>query len=129
MAAVTLLHSRIHQPAGTRTHDLLTQGRHAGDIIPLATLTHELDGGADWRRSETGSASPSTWCTSADTDVRTSFGVQRDLHEKLRWRLTRIGELSPPPTAVPEPVAHSKTPLPPVTKRDVGWEPMFGWAN
>lgn len=29
-------------------HDLLTQGRQPGEIIPLATLTHELGGGADW---------------------------------------------------------------------------------
>ncbi|MGI5144197.1 hypothetical protein [Streptomyces sp. CA-106110] len=48
VAADTLLHPRVLQPDGTRIHDLLTQGRQPGEIIPLATLTHELDGGADW---------------------------------------------------------------------------------
>ncbi|MEU6260460.1 hypothetical protein [Streptomyces sp. NPDC047043] len=48
VAADTLLHPRVLQPDGTRIHDLLTQGRQPGEIIPLATLTHELNGGADW---------------------------------------------------------------------------------
>ncbi|MGW7410476.1 hypothetical protein ACWGI9_43595 [Streptomyces sp. NPDC054833] len=48
VAADTLLHPRVRQSDGTRIHDLLTRGRHAGEIIPLATLTHELNGGADW---------------------------------------------------------------------------------
>ncbi|HKO83812.1 MAG TPA: hypothetical protein VJ140_04440, partial [Actinomycetota bacterium] len=48
VAADTLLHPRILQPDGTRIHDLLTQGRQPREIIPLATLTHELNGGADW---------------------------------------------------------------------------------
>ncbi|MER8009720.1 hypothetical protein [Streptomyces sp. NPDC094149] len=48
VAADTLLHPRVLQPDGTRIHDLLTKGRQPGEIIPLATLTHELNGGADW---------------------------------------------------------------------------------
>lgn len=38
----------LRQPDGARIHDLLTQGRKQGEIIPLATLTHELGGGAGW---------------------------------------------------------------------------------
>jgi hypothetical protein len=48
VAADTLLHPHLLQPDGTRIHDLLTQGRRPGEIIPLATLTHELNAGADW---------------------------------------------------------------------------------
>ncbi|MGW4951493.1 hypothetical protein [Streptomyces parvulus] len=48
VAAASLLHPQISQPDGIRMHDLLTRGRRAGEIIPLATLTHELGGGADW---------------------------------------------------------------------------------
>ncbi|MFE0520795.1 hypothetical protein [Streptomyces sp. NPDC058954] len=48
VAADTLLHPRILQPDGTRIHALLTQGRQPSAIVPLATLTHELNGGADW---------------------------------------------------------------------------------
>ncbi|MGW4274336.1 hypothetical protein ACWEGQ_18685 [Streptomyces seoulensis] len=48
VAADTLLHPQALQPDGARIHDLLTQGRQPGEIIPLATLTHELNGGADW---------------------------------------------------------------------------------
>lgn len=48
VAADSLLHPQVRQPDGIRIHDLLTQGRQPGEIIPLATLTDELDGGADW---------------------------------------------------------------------------------
>lgn len=48
VAADSLLHTQVRQPDGARIHDLLTQGRKPGEIIPLATLTHELNGGADW---------------------------------------------------------------------------------
>ncbi|MBO4259616.1 hypothetical protein [Streptomyces griseorubiginosus] len=48
VAADTLRHPRVVQPDGTRIHDLLTRGRTPGEIIPLATLTHELGGGAGW---------------------------------------------------------------------------------
>ncbi|MET7899057.1 hypothetical protein [Streptomyces mirabilis] len=48
VAAASLLHPRVRQPAGAQIHDRLTQGRHPGEIVPLATLTHELGGGADW---------------------------------------------------------------------------------
>ncbi|MFJ6636762.1 hypothetical protein ACIQMR_36180 [Streptomyces sp. NPDC091376] len=48
VAADTLLHPHVEQPDGIRIHELLTQGRRPGEIIPLATLTHELNGGADW---------------------------------------------------------------------------------
>jgi hypothetical protein len=48
VAADTLLHPQVRQPDGARIHNLLTQGRQPGEIIPLATLTHELGGGADW---------------------------------------------------------------------------------
>ncbi|MGW2492366.1 hypothetical protein ACWCV9_34880 [Streptomyces sp. NPDC001606] len=48
VAAGSLLHPQVLQPDGARIHDLLTQGRRPGEIIPLATLTHELNGGADW---------------------------------------------------------------------------------
>ncbi|MPY30134.1 hypothetical protein FNH09_02015 [Streptomyces adustus] len=48
VAADTLLHPQVLQPDGTRIHALLTRGRQPGEIIPLATLTHELNGGVDW---------------------------------------------------------------------------------
>ncbi|MEU6511020.1 hypothetical protein [Streptomyces sp. NPDC046942] len=48
VVAATLLHPQVRQPDGARIHDLLTRGRRPGEIIPLATLTHELGGGADW---------------------------------------------------------------------------------
>ncbi|OIJ88196.1 hypothetical protein BIV25_37380 [Streptomyces sp. MUSC 14] len=48
VAAASLLHPQVRQPDGARIHDLLTRGRRPGEIIPLATLTHELGGGADW---------------------------------------------------------------------------------
>ncbi|MFD8928938.1 hypothetical protein [Streptomyces mirabilis] len=48
VAAATLLHPRVRQPDGAQIHDRLTQGRQPGEIVPLATLTHELNGGADW---------------------------------------------------------------------------------
>jgi hypothetical protein len=48
VAADSLLHPQVRQPDGVRIHDLLTQGRQPGEILPLATLTHELNGGADW---------------------------------------------------------------------------------
>ncbi|WHM35053.1 hypothetical protein OH540_35440 [Streptomyces sp. BPPL-273] len=50
VAADSLLHPHVRQPDGVRIHDLLTTGRQPGEIIPLATLTHELNGGADWPR-------------------------------------------------------------------------------
>ena len=46
--AASLLHPHIRQPDGTRIHALLTHGRRPGHIVPLATLTHELDGGIHW---------------------------------------------------------------------------------
>ncbi|GGX56117.1 hypothetical protein [Streptomyces chartreusis] len=48
VAAASLLHPRVRQPDGARIHDRLTRGRTPGEVIPLATLTHELGGGADW---------------------------------------------------------------------------------
>ncbi|MGW7067065.1 hypothetical protein ACWGII_18590 [Streptomyces sp. NPDC054855] len=49
VAADTLLHTHVGQPDGARMHRLLYQGqRTEGEIVPLATLTHELDGGARW---------------------------------------------------------------------------------
>ncbi|MFD7444069.1 hypothetical protein [Streptomyces sp. NPDC059909] len=48
VAAATLLHPRVRQPDGAKIHDRLTRGRRLGEIVPLATLTHELNGGADW---------------------------------------------------------------------------------
>lgn len=48
VAADSLLHPQVRQPDGARIHGLLAQGRQPGEIVPLATLTHELDGGAGW---------------------------------------------------------------------------------
>ncbi|MET9735854.1 hypothetical protein ABZZ79_36090 [Streptomyces sp. NPDC006458] len=48
VAAASLLHPRIRQPDGARIHDRLVRGRRLGEIVPLSTLTHELDGGARW---------------------------------------------------------------------------------
>ncbi|MCX5328048.1 hypothetical protein [Streptomyces sp. NBC_00140] len=48
VAADSLLHPQVRQPDGARMHDRLTRGRRPGEIIPLSTLTHELDGGASW---------------------------------------------------------------------------------
>ncbi|WP_406410488.1 hypothetical protein [Streptomyces sp. NBC_01614] len=48
VAAASLLHPEVHQPDGARIHERLTQQRTPGEIIPLATLTQELGGGAGW---------------------------------------------------------------------------------
>ncbi|MEV6182289.1 hypothetical protein [Streptomyces sp. NPDC052015] len=48
VAAASLLHPRVRQPDGARIYDCLTQGRRPGEIVPLATLTYELDGGKRW---------------------------------------------------------------------------------
>jgi hypothetical protein len=49
VAADALLHTHVRQPDGVRMHRVLNQGqRMDGEIVPLATLTHELDGGAGW---------------------------------------------------------------------------------
>lgn len=48
VAAASLLHPRVRQPDGTRVHERLTHSRRPGEIVPLATLTHELDGGTLW---------------------------------------------------------------------------------
>lgn len=48
VAADSLLHPRVRQPDGARIHDRLVHGRRPGEIVPLSTLTHELDGGARW---------------------------------------------------------------------------------
>ncbi|MFE4756066.1 hypothetical protein ACFRIB_38545 [Streptomyces mirabilis] len=46
--AASLLHTGVLQPDGVQIHDRLTRGRRPGEVVPLATLTHELDGGAGW---------------------------------------------------------------------------------
>ncbi|OQR63409.1 hypothetical protein B6E66_13785 [Streptomyces maremycinicus] len=48
VAAVSLLHPCVRQPDGARIYDRLISGRQAGEIVPLSTLTYELDGGARW---------------------------------------------------------------------------------
>lgn len=48
VAASSLLHPRVRQPDGARIHDRLVRGRRPGEIVPLSTLTHELDGGERW---------------------------------------------------------------------------------
>lgn len=48
VAADSLLHPQVLQPDGARIHDRLIRGRKPGEIVPLSTLTHELDGGAGW---------------------------------------------------------------------------------
>ncbi|MGW5464634.1 hypothetical protein [Streptomyces sp. NPDC003996] len=48
VAAACLLHPRITQPDGMRIHRKLVRGRRPGEIVPLATLTQELGGGARW---------------------------------------------------------------------------------
>ncbi|MCT9010310.1 hypothetical protein [Streptomyces rhizosphaerihabitans] len=48
VAAASLLHPRVRQPDGARIYDRLVRGRRQGEIVPLSTLTHELDGGARW---------------------------------------------------------------------------------
>ncbi|MDQ0605764.1 hypothetical protein QF037_010197 [Streptomyces canus] len=48
VAADSLLHPQVRQPDGARIHDRLTRGRQPGEIIPLSTLTHELNGGTGW---------------------------------------------------------------------------------
>ncbi|MEV2256500.1 hypothetical protein AB0I94_39190 [Streptomyces sp. NPDC050147] len=52
VAADTLLHPHVRQPDGARMHRYLHQGQRTdGEIVPLSTLTHELDGGAGWEQS------------------------------------------------------------------------------
>ncbi|MFE0797129.1 hypothetical protein [Streptomyces mutabilis] len=46
--AATLLHPRVRQPDGARIHERLTRGRRPGEIVPLAMLAHELEGGRLW---------------------------------------------------------------------------------
>jgi hypothetical protein len=48
VAVASLLHPLVRQPDGARIYNRLTQGRRPGEIIPLSTLTHELNGGTDW---------------------------------------------------------------------------------
>ncbi|MFD9463139.1 hypothetical protein [Streptomyces sp. NPDC060027] len=48
VVAASLLHPRVRQPDGARIYDRLTRGRRPGEIVPLSTLSHELDGGARW---------------------------------------------------------------------------------
>ncbi|WP_405969056.1 hypothetical protein OG496_00580 [Streptomyces sp. NBC_00988] len=48
VSAASLLHPRVRQPDGARIHHCLVHGRRPGEIVPLSTLTHELDGGARW---------------------------------------------------------------------------------
>ncbi|MBO7935633.1 hypothetical protein JTP77_006635 [Streptomyces sp. S9] len=48
VAAASVLHPHVCQPDGARIHDLLTQQPRPGEVVPLSTLTHELDGGAGW---------------------------------------------------------------------------------
>ncbi|HET6856135.1 MAG TPA: hypothetical protein VFH94_03440 [Streptomyces sp.] len=47
VAAASLRHPQVQQPDGIGIHHRLTRGRKPGEIVPLATLTHELGGGAD----------------------------------------------------------------------------------
>jgi hypothetical protein len=51
VAADSLLHPLVRQPDGVRIHALLTRQRQPREIVPLATLTHELNGGADWPKT------------------------------------------------------------------------------
>ncbi|MFE9059521.1 hypothetical protein [Streptomyces mutabilis] len=46
--AATLLYPRVRQPDGARIHERLTRGRRPGEIVPLAMLIHELEGGRLW---------------------------------------------------------------------------------
>ncbi|MFE2302692.1 hypothetical protein ACFXAW_31405 [Streptomyces sp. NPDC059445] len=48
VAAASLLHPHVLQPDGMHIYDRLTRGRRPGEIVPLATLTYELGGGAAW---------------------------------------------------------------------------------
>ncbi|MET7456274.1 hypothetical protein ABZT03_31230 [Streptomyces sp. NPDC005574] len=48
VAAASLLHPRVRQPDGARIYQRLTRGRRQCEIVPLSTLTHELDGGIRW---------------------------------------------------------------------------------
>jgi hypothetical protein len=48
VAAASLLHPHVRQPDGSRIYDRLISGRRPGEIVPLSTLTHELDGGTRW---------------------------------------------------------------------------------
>lgn len=50
--AASLLHTHVGQPDGARMHRLLHTGQRTdAEIVPLATLTHELDGGAGWAQT------------------------------------------------------------------------------
>ncbi|WP_197288352.1 hypothetical protein [Nocardia sp. NRRL S-836] len=48
--AMTLLHPAVPQPDGGRMYRCLTESpaRADGDVVPLSTLTFELDGGRMW---------------------------------------------------------------------------------
>ncbi|WP_432132460.1 hypothetical protein [Streptomyces tendae] len=48
VATAPLLHPRVRQPDGTQIRERLTRGRCPGEIVPLPTLTQELDGGTLW---------------------------------------------------------------------------------
>ncbi|WP_225320927.1 hypothetical protein [Streptomyces luteolifulvus] len=48
VAAASLLLPHVRQPDGARIHGLLVHGRRPGEIVPLSTLTHELDRGTRW---------------------------------------------------------------------------------
>ncbi len=53
-----LLHPHVRQARRGSHPRPPTTGRQPGEIIPLATLTHELNGGADCEGPATGRASP-----------------------------------------------------------------------
>lgn len=50
--ARTLLHPAVPQPVGGLMYRCLTEfpGRRPGCVVPLSTLTYELNGGAGWSR-------------------------------------------------------------------------------
>ncbi|MFI1401070.1 hypothetical protein [Streptomyces sp. NPDC020681] len=50
VAGASLSHPKVRQPDGIRMHRLLSRGRADGEVVSLATLTHELNGGSDWHR-------------------------------------------------------------------------------
>ncbi|MEU6325423.1 hypothetical protein [Streptomyces sp. NPDC047009] len=85
VAAASLLHPHVRQPDGARIYDRLTHGRRPGEIVPLSTLTHELDGGALWPQLGDWEASPWT-CSSSSAPATATPSAWTCRTSPVPWR-------------------------------------------
>lgn len=106
IAAASLLNPRVRQPDGARIYDRLTRGRRPGGIVPLATLTHELDGGRAGRTSATGKRSPRI-CSSSSRTVNATPSAWACPTSPVPWcapaRTARYGSTTRRPGGIRRP--------------------------